>query len=322
MIPKKIYRTPKNFSVCSAKQFLDEAEPIFSLANVKLIGVKLDTSRTEKADILGQLLLYKFIEYTIHKNCFISPKTNLNNNSKLKNELDKTGFLPFVNEFMNKKNSQLKNDIPKDYNLEWKKDDAIYIAPIVLSKDSDAYAEKEDEIYKKIREYYNADSTIVGTIMSCMSEVGSNFMGHAEEATNSVMVARGNKDFFELACADTGIGVITSLRPVLDKRMQIHEILRKSLDKGVTSKPHTDHSGSGLWLISQYVAFSKGDLYLFSEGAYCHQKKNRSNIKMGQCGKWKGTIIYVSIPLINKESIAEGKREISKQYNHVKITLV
>lgn len=320
MTPKKIYRTPKNFSVCSAKQFLDEVEPIFSLANVKLTGVELDTSHTEKADILGQLLLYKFIEYTIHKNCFKSPKTNLNNNSQLKNGLDKTGFLPFVNEFMNKRNSQLKNDIPKDYNLEWKKDESIYIAPIVLSKDNDAYADKEEEIYEKIREYYNADSTVVGTIMSCLSEVGSNFMGHAEESTNSVMVARGNKYFFELACADTGIGVITSLRSVLKGRLQTYEILRKALDKGITSKPGTNHSGSGLWLISQYVTFSKGDLYLFAEGAYCHQKKN--NIKVGLCGKWKGTIIYVNIPLYDKESIAAGKREISKQYNHVKLSLV
>jgi hypothetical protein len=320
MIPKKIYRTPKNFSVCSTRQFLDEVEPIFSLADAKVQGVELDTSLTEKADILGQLLLYKFIEYTIHKNCFQNPKTNLHRNSLLKNGLEETGFLPFVNEFMNKKNSQLKSDIPKDYNLDWKEADTIYIAPIVLSKDSDAYSEKEEEIYKRIRDYYDADSTVVGTIMSCLSEIGSNFMRHAEELTNSVMVARGNKEFFEIACADTGIGAITSIRPVIKEKLQTHEILRKTLEQGVTSKPGTNHSGSGSWLISQYVTFSKGDLYLFSEGAYCHQKKN--NYKMGQCGKWKGTIIYVQIPLYDKASIAAGKREIRKQYNHIKITLV
>ncbi|MBO4417853.1 MAG: HAMP domain-containing histidine kinase [Bacteroidales bacterium] len=221
---------------------------------------------------------------------------------------------------MNKKNSQLKNDIPKDYNLEWKEEDTIYIAPIVLSKDSDVYADKEEEIYQKIRAYYNADSTVVGTIMSCLSEVGSNFIRHAEESTNSVMVARGNKDFFELACADTGIGTITSLRPVLNGKYQVHEVLRKALEPGVTSKPGTNHSGSGLWLISKYVSFSKGDLFLFSEGAFCHQKK--SNFKMGQCGKWKGTIIYVIIPLYNKDALAAGKRELSKQYSHVKLTLI
>lgn len=320
MTPKKIYRTPKNISVCSARLFLTEVESIFNLANLKVPGVELDTLQTEKADILGQLLLYKFIEYTIHKSCFLSPKTNLNSNILLKNGLDKTGFLPFVNEFMNKKNSQLKNDIPKDYILEWKEENTIYIAPIVLSKDSDAYADKEEEIYQKIRTYYNADSTVVGTIMSCLSEVGSNFMRHAEESTNSVMVARGNKDFFELACADTGIGTITSLRPILKGNYQTHEILRKALEQGITSKPDTNHSGSGLWLISKYVSFSKGELYLFSEGAFCHQKKN--NVKMGQCGRWKGTIIYVRIPLYDKEAIAAGKRELSKQYSHVKITLI
>ena len=71
---------PKNLSVCSAKQFLSEVEPIFSLANAKVKGVELDTSQTEKADIFGQLLLYKFIEYTIHKGCFSGPSTNLKGN--------------------------------------------------------------------------------------------------------------------------------------------------------------------------------------------------------------------------------------------------
>ena len=85
MTPKKIYRTPKNFSVCSARQFLSEVESIFTLANLKVPGVELDTLQTEKADILGQLLLYKFIEYTIHKSCFHSPITNLNRNILLKN---------------------------------------------------------------------------------------------------------------------------------------------------------------------------------------------------------------------------------------------
>ncbi len=320
MIHKKIYKTPHNFSVCSARQFLTEVESIFSLANLKIPGVVLDTSQTENSDILGQLLLYKFIEYTIHKNCFDRPITNLNSNTLLKNGLDKTGFLPFVNEFMNKKNSQLKNDIPKDYNLSWKEENAIYIAPIVLSREKDVYAEKEEEIYRKIREYYNNDTSVVGTIMSCLYEVESNFMRHAEESTNSVMVARGNKEFFELACADTGIGAITSLRPVIKEKLQIHEILRKTLDQGVTSKPGTSHSGSGLWLISQYVSFSRGELYLFSEGAYCRQKNNI--FKTGQCGKWKGTIIYVSIPFYHKEAIAAGKRELSKQYTHVKIALI
>lgn len=320
MSPKKVYRTPKNFSVCAARQFLDEVESIFSLANVKVPGVELDTSQTEKADILGQLLLYKFIEYTIHSSCFSMPKTNLKSNTKLKDKLDQTGFLPFFNEFMNKKNNELKNDIPRDYNLDWKEADAFYIAPIVLSKKRGTYSEKEEIIYQKIRDYYNADSTIVGTIMSCISEVGSNFMEHAEETTNSVMVASGNREYFELACADTGIGTITSLRTVIKGKVQIHDILTIALEKGVTSKPGTHHSGSGLWLIGQYVSFAKGEMFMFSEGAYCHLKRN--SIKKGQCGKWKGTIVYIRLPLRDKESIAAGKRELSKQFDNVKLSLI
>ena len=319
MTHKKVYRTPKNFSISSAREFLKEAEEIFTLSNARVEGVELDTSLTEKADIFGQLLLYKFIEYTIHKNCFSSPKTNLKNNYNLKNRLEITGFLPFVNEFMNKKTNQLKSDLPVDYNLDWKESGTLYIAPIVLSQSND-YAEKEEIIYNKIREYYDGNSTIVGTITSCISEIGSNFMEHADEQTNSVMVASGNKDFFEIAFADTGRGSITTMRKVINQRMDIHDILRRTLERGATSKPGTPHSGAGLWLISQYVSFAKGELCIFSEGAYCHQKGN--SIKKGQCGKWKGTIIYVKIPLFKKEDISAGKAMLSKQFNHVKLSLV
>ena len=316
---KKKYRMPSNLSACNAKQFLDEAQQIFSLTNAKVEGVELDTSQTEKADIFGQLLLYKFIEFTIHKSCFKSPSTDLKNNVRLKNMLDNTGFLPFVNEFMNKKNNELKNDIPEEYKLEWKEADKLYIAPIVLSKSAD-YSDKEDLIRKKIREYYNYDSTIVSTIMSCISEIGSNFLEHAEEETNSVMVAAGNKNYFELACADTGKGILSSLKLVIKSKMQIHELLRLSLNKGVTSKPGTNHLGAGLWLISQYVSFSGGEMMLFSEGASCHQKQG--NFKMGQCGFWKGTIVYIKMPLLHKDAIAKGKAELNKNYNHVKLAFV
>lgn len=316
---KKIYRMPQNLSVCSAKQYLDEVEPIFSLADARVKGVELDTSQTVKADIFGQLLLYKFIEYTIHKGCFSGPNTNLKANAKLKNLLDITGFLPFVNEFMNKKNNVLRNDIPDEYKLEWKQADKIYIAPIVLSQKNN-YSEKEEQIRQKIRDYYNGDPTIVGTIMSCISEVGSNFLEHAEETTNSVMVAAGNKEYFEVACADTGRGVLSSLRKVFKNRMQKHELLRMALNKGVTSKPGTSHLGAGLWLISQYVSFSGGEMYIFSEGASCHQKKN--HFKMGQCGYWKGTIVYIRMSLLHKEAIAAGKAELSKQFEKVKISLI
>lgn len=319
MVHKKIYRTPKNLCISSAREFLKEVEDIFSLTDAKVEDVELDTSLTEKADIFGQLLLYKFIEYTIHKNCFKHPKTNLKNNTNLKNRLEITGFLPFVNEFMNKKNNQLKSDLPEDYNLDWKESGTFYIAPIVLSQ-SNEYADKEEVIYNKIRKYYNSDSTIVGTITSCISEIGSNFMEHADEHTNSVMVASGNRDYFEIAFADTGKGSITTMQEVMNAKMEIHDVLRNTLNRGVTSKPGTPHSGAGLWLISQYVSFAKGEMCIFSEGAYCHQRKN--NIKKGQCGKWKGTIIYVKIPLFKKDEISAGKARLREQFDHVKLSLV
>lgn len=43
---------------------------------------------------------------------------------------------------------------------------------------------------------------------------------------------------------------------------------------------------------------------------------------MGQCGFWKGTIVYLKMPLLHKAAIAAGKAELNKQYNHVKLAFV
>ena len=62
------------------------------------------------------------------------------------------------------------------------------------------------------------------------------------------------------------------------------------------------------------------EICIFSEGASCHQKKD--NFKLGQCGRWKGTIVYVRLSLHHKEAIASGKAALRKQFDQIKITLI
>ena len=43
---------------------------------------------------------------------------------------------------------------------------------------------------------------------------------------------------------------------------------------------------------------------------------------MGQCGYWKGTVVYVRLPLRNNDAMAAGKAKLSKQFNQVQLSLV
>ena len=86
-------------------------------------------------------------------------------------------------------------------------------------------------------------------------------------------------------------------------------MLQKSVEKEVTSKHNTDHTGCGLWLIDSFVTGLKGDLHIYSEGAYYinHQGK----VKRGTCSFWKGTIIYVNLPFANNKAM-DRMRELMK----------
>lgn len=95
-----------------------------------------------------------------------------------------------------------------------------------------------------------------------------NFWEHAVNDTKSIIVASGNKVKVEIACADTGNGVISTLSPTLVHQISKEEVLVKSLEKGITSKKMTNHMGYGLWILNEIVTATKGRLHLYSEGAY------------------------------------------------------
>ena len=139
-----------------------------------------------------------------------------------------------------------------------------------------------------------------------MTAYASNFHEHSNDKTNAILVASGNESNFKIACADTGVGIITSLRPALGReyeRKEKFEILQKSLEKEVTSKHNTNHTGCGLWLIDSFVTGLKGELQIYSEGAYYinHQGK----VRRGVCPYWKGTIIYVNLPFNSKKALSK-----------------
>lgn len=313
---KIVYKTPENFSVSNVKYFIANVSDIFKLENSQQKDVLFDVSPTKKIDLLGQLLIYKFLDFSRIKKCFYNPETNLKKVKYVSDEMKKMGFKKLVDE-----NFRIKakdEDIP-----QYSEKDGFFIAPIVLEKSKKEIVEKDVE--KKINEYYNK-STISSGILQCIGEIASNFQEHAVSDTRSVLVARGNKQQVEIACADNGEGIISSLLPVLKYKFQSHrsDVLREAIKENVTSKANAGHMGCGLWIVNEFVSASKGYMSIFSQDAYLINK--HGIIKCGQSPYWKGTIIYVNMPLSNDDFFSRVMKEkdsiIQSRYNSIELNFI
>lgn len=144
------------------------------------------------------------------------------------------------------------------------------------------------------------------------------------DETDTILVATGDTNKFEVVCADTGIGMVTSLAPVLKNspslRIRNYDVLEMATMQGITSKKGTDHMGFGFWLISEFVRIAKGEIHIYSEGAYYVNQCGK--IKKGTCGFWQGTIIYVSLPLNKANEIKIWQDGLAEQYQDIKINCV
>ena len=70
-------------------------------------------------------------------------------------------------------------------------------------------------------------------------------------------------------------------------------MLSKCVQRGVTSKPNSNHMGFGLWLVNELITLNNGRLHLYSQGHYYFNDFGK--IKKGLCAFWPGTIIYLNI---------------------------
>lgn len=278
----------------------------------KIEHVTLDTHLVERMDIVGVLLIYKFVEYTSKKACFKSPEMIGNKNFLY--EMQRLGFWELLNSFF--------LNLPGNYaSLKYQLFENVFIAPIRLNEMS--LVEVPNNYIPDIQEYYN-DTETCSVVFSVLIEIVSNFKEHSNDDTDTVLVATGDTNKFEVVCADTGIGMVSSLAPVLNNnsslRIRNYDVLEMATMQGITSKKGTDHMGFGLWLISEFVKIAKGEIHIYSEGAYYVNQCGK--IKKGTCGFWQGTIIYVSLPLNKTNEIRNWQNSLAEQYQDIKINCV
>lgn len=301
-----IFRTPEKFTHQYLRSFVAESARLFRMKGKEVEGVLFDTKQTTEVNILGVLLIYKFFEYSILEKCFLRPKCTLNQCNYLQKTLARYGFKDMVDQF-------LKDKIPEDYSMEFNQGrDGVFIAPMALNR-GQSRETTESRYSSKIRDYYSYDETIVFIILQCLGEIASNYVEHAVTDTKSILVATGNRQYFEIACADTGDGIVSTLGPVLGRKsIQRFEVVEKALEKGVTSKANAGHMGFGLWLIDEFAAASYGDLCVCSEGGYFY--RHGRQIKRGECGHWKGTIVYVKMPLNRMDAMHKTIARMKEEY--------
>lgn len=293
-------KIPPKCTVHEVLQFLKSVEVIFNWKWKKMPNILFNLTEVKEIDMLGLLLNYKIIEFCVENRCIRD--SQLKTNKYVQNKLSEFKFWDLLNSYLDEKRA--------DYtNLDFIIGKRLFIAPFPLLRENKyTKAKIKDSYFPKIEEYYkemakNNEENIASMILQCFSEILLNFWEHAVNDTKSIIIANGNVDFIEIACADTGNGILSTLGPTLDGNISKDEILLKSLQMGVTSKKDTDHMGCGLWIINQITNLSKGRLVLISEGQYV--KNEFGKISKGECSYWGGTIIYVFLSLSSPKNLSD-----------------
>lgn len=313
---RKHITVPKVLNATSVALLLNQVSIVFSSEEKKLEMYALDLSKIKKTNVLGMLLIYKIIEYSVEKNCFKEPYIYFEN-YYIENKLAEYDFIPLINSYI-----QLKDSSSKLKNLKIQLTDKFILAPQPLLRDSNFTNNYlKTKFLPKISEYYNGQDKVISMIFTCFSEILLNFWEHAVEDTKSIMIADGNKQYIEIACADTGNGIISTLQSNPKyKGFSKEQLIFECVNKNVTSKENTFHMGYGLWLIDQIVSEIKGRFHLFSEGiAYSNEYGKK---KVFKTAYWKGTIVYLAMPIQNAKSLVDIESFKNEEMNNIKIDFI
>lgn len=298
---RRVIKPPKNFRSTEIAGFLLQCEEIFQLKNAEEENFLLDLSHVNKVSMLATLIVYKIIEFSTNHSCFKDPLINLPWNSEMGVALEKYGFTDLVLAYMVD-----KDKIKKEYEkLRVSVSDSFIIAPQALIRNDRKSREEINQKYlPQIQKYYKTNPKAISMILLVFSEILLNFWEHAIEDTESIIVAYGNSQNIEIACADTGNGIISTLGgSMISSDLRPEQILLESIKRGVTSKRMTNHMGYGLWILDQITSMVKGRLHIYSQGAYYYNEYGSK--ASGKCGYWQGTVVYISLPLQKPKTLID-----------------
>lgn len=305
----KIVTAPKHFKATSIINFIEDCSVVYGLAGKNEEGFLLDLSKVKNCSMIGVLLIYKVIEFSVKNDCFTGPMYLMDD--PFAEAMEKYGFTNLIITYLADKDVAEKEFA----NLKISVSDNFIIAPQALLR-NDKYSSEilNSKYLPQIEKYYSFNQKSVKMIFTCFSEIFLNFWEHAVDDTQSIIVANGNKSNIEIACADNGKGVISSLTLAGKKRKDPISTLLSSIEKGITSKELSNHMGYGLWIVDEIVSRTKGRFHLYSEGSYYQREFGK--VKSGKCGYWQGTVVFISIPINNPVTLADIENpEEDKDFN-------
>lgn len=313
--PKTIIKLPEIINASYVIPFLRNTAIIFENEGKESQNFAMDLSKINKINVLGMLLVYKIIEFSVEKKCFHLPHVYCD--AFIDEKWDEYEFLPLINAYIH-----LEDSSTKMKNLKVQMTEKFILAPQPLLRNSN-FTNKflKTNFLPKINEYYSGKPKVISMISTCFSEILLNFWEHAVDDTKSIMIADGNKSYMEIACADTGNGILSTLRnnPKYSK-ITDEKLINLSIKKNVTSKENTNHMGYGLWIIDQIVTSVKGRFHLYSQGiAYINDYGKTKTLKTGY---WNGTIVYLALPLENAKSLNDIEIFKNKFTDNIKIDFI
>lgn len=308
MAPKqKIVFMPSRLTRGNIVELVGTLNFFFELSGQRRKDLFLRFDNVRHVDILGVLVLYKFLEYSVIHRCFDTPTFNLTYNKYLDNEISKFGFSSLITGLMNNK---AKEHYYKNLNTQVTAD--FIHAPIAILRGKDMHSQRKNA-EREIARYYG-DNDTTAMILQIFSEVFQNFLSHAETDNRSIVVMHGDKQKIAFACADNGVGILSSMKN--NPRycsIKPERLLLKTLERGVTSKDGTNHLGYGLFYISEVVTRLGGQLIVYTGHHYlCNRSGNTSVSRMHN---WNGTIVYVTIPLKEAVTIDDIETEYDQDIN-------
>lgn len=298
---------PKNFNHNAIPEFLNKCHLVFSKVGLAEKDFILDCSNIRKISVVGVLLIYKLTEFSVRNLCFEKPKIiRLSEGDIFDQSLQKYGFWSLMVKIINEIDGKsFKGNVDAYLQLKFNVDpDKFIIAPQPMLRDQfSTYGTLRTHFSEAISKFYVHYKAEM--VLNCVSEVALNFWKHALLDRNSILVAEGNQSKIEIACADTGNGILSTLRDGNQNFLKLDNLtlIAKAMEKRVTSKPGTDHMGRGLWILDRYATLAGGILHVYSEGAhYCN---NGGRTYVEKTGYWRGTIFYLNLPLTKYVSMMD-----------------
>jgi hypothetical protein len=243
-------------------------------------------------DPVAALIIFKFFEYNSKNNCLLQPSANL---GVLLDLLSKYGIEKIFRKLVNE--SQVEILYKKLQPIE---KDGFFIAPHPINRDNfSSRKELETKYTQFISNYYEKICPdLVQYFNTCICEIASNFLYHAVEDENSILMAQGDETKIEIVCVDNSSGIISNLSP---KSKNHRNTMMNAFKRGYSSKKDTGHCGTGLWYVQKITECLNGTFRVYSEDMSYICKSGKVFVKKSPY--WKGSIFYLKLNVTDSSKI-------------------